>query len=279
MDGLLPFQFAFKDKEWGQKFVILALLTLGMTALFALAIVFTNISPIFAVMVVSVLVVAGLFPLCIVLGYLLGIVRRVQDEEPILLPRWEEWDVLIARGAGLLFVMTIYNTPLLLSGVTLIFLPRFLGDTNFAGAASLLVVCCVLPFVLIMTTLGWLCLAVGVGKYAKGGGLSLFFRPETLLRSAFATGSISAQWVILTLIYNVIFSVMMFIPCLGWMVYGAFLVPAHGHLLGQYARHVDKANPSAQKSAPKADDKHKSPPKATTSPKQPRPLGSANKRK
>lgn len=273
MDGLLPFQFAFKDKEWGQKFVILALLTLGMTALFALAIVFTSTTPIIAIMIVSVLVVVGLFPLCIVLGYLLGIVRRVQDEEPILLPRWEEWDVLIARGAGLLFVMTIYNTPLLVSMITLIFLPRFLGDTNFAGAASLLVVCCVLPFVLIMTTLGWLCLAVGVGKYAKGGGLSLFFRPETLLKSAFATGGISAQWVMLTLVYNVIFAVMMFIPCLGWMVYGAFLVPAHGHLLGQYARHVDKATPSTQKN----DNKPKSSAKAN--PKQPRPLGSANKRK
>lgn len=274
MDGILPFQFAFKDKEWGQKFVLLALLTLGMTAAFALALVFTNTTPILAIILVSVLVVIGLFPLCIVLGYLLGIVRRVQDDDPILLPHWEEWDVLIARGAGLLFVTTLYNTPLLLSVITLVFLPRFLGDTNFAGAASLLVVCCVLPFVLIMTILGWLCLAVGVGRYAKGAGLSLFFRPETLLRSAFSAGSISAQWVMLTIGYNVIFSVMMFIPCIGWMAYGAFFIPAHGHLLGQYARHIEKIN-TAQKPTPKADNKPKSPP----NPKQPRPLGSHPKRK
>lgn len=276
MDGILPFQFAFKDKEWGQKFVVLALLTLGMTAAFALALVFTSTTPILAVILVSVLVVIGLFPLCIVLGYLLGIVRRVQDDEPILLPRWEEWDVLIARGAGLLFVTTLYNIPLLVALITLVFLPRFLGNTNFAGATSLLILCCVLPFILIMTVLGWLCLAVGVGRYAKGAGLSLFFRPETLLRSAFSAGSMSAQWVMLTIGYNVVFSVIMLIPCIGWMAYGAFFIPAHGHLLGQYARHIEKMN-IAQKSTPKSDNKPKSPPKPT--PKQPRPLGSNPKRK
>ncbi|MDX2076305.1 MAG: DUF4013 domain-containing protein [bacterium] len=277
MDALLPFQFAFKDKEWGQKFVLLTILTLSMTALFALAVVFTSLSPILALMIVSVLVVLGLFPLCIILGYLLGIVRRVQAEEPILLPRWEEWDALIARGAGLLLVMTIYNIPLLLSTLTLIFVPRFLGNTNFAGAASLLILCCVLPFILVITTLGWLCLAVGACRYAKGEGLSLFFRPEALLKSAFAVGSVSAQWALLVLVYNIIFAIMMVIPCIGWMVYGAFLVPVHGHLLGQYGRLLNKSVADA-KIAPKAD---KNPPQKPKQPvqKAPRPLGSASKRK
>ncbi|GEM_PF-1082104 len=276
MDGLLPFRFAFTDKQWGQKFVVLSLLTLSMTALFALAVVFSNSTPIVAVMLVSIFTIIGLFPLCIVLGYLLGIVRRVDANEPILLPRWEEWDVLIARGAGLLLVMTIYNTPLLLSVITLIFIPRFLGNTNFAGAASLLILCCVLPFIIIITSLGWLCLAVGAIRYAKGEGLSLFFRPETLLRSAFAVGGYSAQWLLLVLVYNVIFSLMLIIPCIGWMVYGAFLFPAHGHLLGQYGQHLDKAVADA-KSAPKADKKP--PQKPNMSQKPPRPLGSAPKRK
>lgn len=264
MDAIAPFKFAFTDKEWGQKFVILTLLTLTMTAMFALALVFSNATPLVAIMLVSILVVVGLFPLCIVLGYMLGVVRRVEDDDPILLPRWSEWDELIARGAGLLFVIAIYNIPLIISLLTLVLLPRFLGTTNFSGWASLLMLCCVLPFVLLLTALGWLALAVGIGRYAKGAGLSLFFRPETLLKSAFASGSYSAQWLMLTLIYNLGFMILLIIPCIGWMLYGAFMFPAHGHLLGQYAKHIAKqtkggAGASAKKPASNAPAPQKPP--------------------
>ncbi|MCL4252419.1 MAG: DUF4013 domain-containing protein [Anaerolineae bacterium] len=276
MDALLPFQFPFKDKEWGQKFVVLALLTLAMTAFFGLAIVFSNTTPILAIILVSIFVILGLFPLCVALGYLLGIVRRVTDDDPIALPYWESWDELIARGAGLLLVIGIYNIPLIISIVTLIFVPRFLGNTNFAGWASLLMLCCVLPFVFIITVLGWLCLAVGAGKYAKGGGLSLFFRPEELIRSAFAVGSMSAQWVMLVIVYNLVFTVMLLIPCIGWTFYGAFLIPAHGHLLGQYTKFVNKAPPPSDKQSASKPRKGAS---QRPAPKSPRPLGSAPKRK
>lgn len=276
MDALLPFQFPFKDKEWGQKFVVLALLTLAMTAFLGLAIVFSNTTPILAIILVSVLMIFGLFPLCIVLGYLLGIVRRVADDEPIALPYWEAWDELIARGAGLLLVITIYNIPLILSIVTLIFVPRFLGNTNFAGWASLLMLCCVLPWVFIFSVLGWLCLAVGAGKYAKGGGLSLFFHPEELIRSAFAVRGMSAQWVMLAMIYNIVFTIMLLIPCIGWTFYGAFLIPAHGHLLGQYTKFVNKATPTTDK---KVSSKARRGASQRTAPKSPRPLGAPSRRK
>lgn len=276
MNAILPFQFAFQDKAWGQKFVILAILTIVMTAFFALAAVFSNLTPLLAIVLVSVLVILGLFPLCVVLGYMLNIVRRVADDDPILLPNWEAWDELIARGAGLLFVISMYNIPLLISIVTLIFLPRFLGNTNFGGWATLLMLCCVLPFVFIVTMLGWLCLAVGVGKYAKNGALSLFFRPEELIRHAFAVGNISAQWVMLAIIYNLIFMVMLFIPCIGWLFYGIFFIPAHGHLLGQYTKFVNNAPPPADK-RPVSKSRGSVPQRPA--PKSPRPLGTTPKRK
>jgi hypothetical protein len=82
--------------------------------------------------------------------------------------------------------------------------------------------------------------------------------------------------VMLAIIYNIVFTIMLLIPCIGWTFYGAFLIPAHGHLLGQYTKFVNKATPTTDKKVPSKARRGAS---QRPAPKSPRPLGSSSKRK
>jgi hypothetical protein len=221
MDLLRALRYSFDDPLWVNKLAIAAVLT-------------------FASVLLMPLLLAGLLPLCVLLGYAVGVVGRVQQSKPYPLPDWTQYEELFSRGAGLLAAVLYYNLPLLLLGCCLWTVPGFFGGDLTGSYVTLLFLCCVLPLVLIYTAFAWSVLAVGTVRYAQGSPYKVFFKTSRLWGTASTLGGVTVQWLLTALIVNLGGSLLLIIPCLGWVAFAGLVIPVQAHLLGQYARHVDR---------------------------------------
>ncbi len=214
------FSYAFQDKDWANKLLIV----------FALS---------FAVIPLTVIFFIGLIPLCILLGYMLEIIHNVRSKQMIILPRWGRYEERFIQGSRVFWAMIVYGLPQMIFGFCFIFIPRGFAEPSTKGFVTLLMLCCGLPFVPIYSVLTWLILAQGIVRFAAGDPPKIFFQVGFLYENVQKVGGYSAQWLFYAVGATVVLSLLAIIPFVGWLLSGALMIPVHGHLLGQYAVHVD----------------------------------------
>lgn len=206
------FTYVFNDKAWFEKLALVVIL--GAFAMI----------PIF-----------GLIAVAVLLGYMLDLVANMLRRQKNPLPVWDRFGDKVARGGTLMGAMLVYNIPnLLLAGCSMTALGIFPRDTGGA-AFSLAFLCCITPFMFIYTVLAWTMLALGAARYAETGNAQALYQFGRLFSDIRQHQGSVAQWIIGTLLVNLVCIVLAIIPCLGWVPLLAFALPWHGYMLGQFA--------------------------------------------
>lgn len=227
MDFSRAFAYVFDDPNWLNKATVIA----GLT---------------FMSVVLMPVVFVGLLPFCVLLGYLLEIVNNVRDEKKIVLPVMNAFAKRFNRGAGVLLAVIAYNIPLMLFGLCIGFVPGMFQDDATNGIVTLTALCCLGPLTLLYVCITWPILGAGLARYARGAPTKIFFHTGLLWEEVQNVGAYTVQWLLYIALTNLIFVLVGWIPCFGWLLVGTLLIPVHGHLLGQYARQIDlykKRNP------------------------------------
>ncbi len=213
------FTYIFDDQDWVGKIIIVMVLTFA-TAL---------LMPFFFL---------GLVPLAILLGYTVELVANVRDNTANPLPKWGDYGQTLSKGVPVLTAMVAYNLPAIVLTSCFWLIPSLFTDEIATGFFTLILVCCLLPFVIIYTAVTWTMLAVGVVHYARSGQAGEFYKVSTLLDTARDMGTVTFGWILASIAINIIFGLIYIVPCLGWIAGAGLSIPVHGHLLGQYARKI-----------------------------------------
>lgn len=217
MDIGRAFSYVFEDKDWVGKLVVLGMLTL-----------FAGIP------------LLGLFPLAIVIGYMVQLVDNVRNGAPRPLPKWDSYGDQMTLGAGVLVALLVYNIPLLVVGgcsMTLVFTG---GNDFISGVVGLVLLCCIVPLLLIYTLLIWPLLAIGTIRYAASHNSAVFYQFGDLIETARSQSGPTFSWMVAVFVVNLIFGVVGAIPCIGWVAALGLTIPVHGHLLGQYGLEIGR---------------------------------------
>ena len=125
MDIAKSFTFMFEDPEWLRKLGIGFLVVL-LGALFSVVLI-------------------GLVPLIMVLGYTLDVTRNVMDGRANPLPEWNDWEGFLGRGLKLAGVLVVWSLPLVLISIPLGFSAALAGNGsqgNFAAVMATLFSLC-----------------------------------------------------------------------------------------------------------------------------------------
>lgn len=210
--------FAFEDREWVSKLLIIAMVTF--------------------LSLVTLPFLVGFFPLAVALGYMLEIATNVRDDRRSVLPLWEDFSERLNFGAGLLAGLFVYNLPLLALSCCLLF-PSGVSDQLVGGLLYLTLLCCALPYSVVHITITWPMLAVGASRYLRTRRVSSFFQFGSLWDAMVSLWGASFQWLVCVLLVNALF-VLLSATFVGLLPALALLLPVHGHLLGQYAALVQK---------------------------------------
>lgn len=118
MDIAKSFTFMFEDPEWLRKLGIGFLVVL-LGALFSIVLI-------------------GLIPLIMVLGYTLDVTRNVMDGQANPLPEWNDWEGLLVRGLKLAGVLIVWSLPLILISIPLGFGAALAGNGNQGNIATVM---------------------------------------------------------------------------------------------------------------------------------------------
>jgi len=219
MDFGRAFTYSFEDKEWVSKFVMTVVL------------LFASLIPIF-----------GLLATCALLGYITELTQNVRNGHPRPLPKWDNYGDKATKGAYVLLAVVIYNLPLILLMILLYTFSNVLGQSIFGGIAYVVIVCCALPLFFGYTIVAWSMLALGVNRYAETGDNGVFYRFGKLFRTLQQNSSLTLQYVLYSILSNLILSLLGAIPCLGWVVAPALYIPVQGYLIGEYGRQVSASD-------------------------------------
>lgn len=215
MDFGRAFTYTFEDKDWVSKLVITVLM------------VFLNIIPIF-----------GLLATCTLLGYITELTQNIRNGHPRPLPKWNNYGEKTTKGAYVLLAMVIYNLPAILLSIMLYTFSSVLGQSIFGGFAYVVIVCCALPLLFIYTGVTWSMLAIALNRYAESGDNGVFYRFGKLFRTLQQNASLTLQYVLYSIISNVILSLLGAIPCIGWVAAPALYIPVQGYLIGEFGRQL-----------------------------------------
>lgn len=215
MDFGNSLSYVFDDQAWVSKLAMLLL-----------------------IMLLSAVPLLGLLALAVAMGYMVELVGNVRSGHPTPLPTWEGVETKFRIGGYLLVAWFVYHLPFVMFfGCTTWLIGAiaggFLGDLTFYVIA-----CCLAPFALIYIALAWAMFALATTEYADTLDHNIYYRLADLWWSLQRYGSITIQWMIMSFFANALISLLALIPCLGWIAAPALAIPWHGHLLGQYARHV-----------------------------------------
>jgi hypothetical protein len=209
----------FEDRDWLNKLVITAIVTL--------------VSAVLTVLLV------GLAGWAVLLGYLIDIIRNVRAGSPTPLPQWGDFGRYLSNGAPVLIAFIVYSIPTALLGCCSWFLLTSSGGTSLVGGSVALGVgCCVFPMLLVYNILTQPMLALGMGRYADDPRTEVFFDFNGLFESLRTNTDVVLQWLIAVVIADLIFLILAVIPCIGWVAGLALLIPVHGILAGQLAARV-----------------------------------------
>lgn len=181
----------------------------------------------------------GLPALAALLAYYAELVRNIRIGIPQPLPRWDNLEQKMRRGVNILLAYFVYNLPnLLLSGCIALSAPA-MGDTFIAGTGvTLLVACCIFPMLLIYNVIIWPMLTLGVARYNDEPRVNVFFEFSYLFALVQQNSSATIQFLLNSALAWFVLTLGALIPCLGWAVVPALIVPVTGALGGEYARQV-----------------------------------------
>ncbi len=210
MDISRAFGYAFQDEEWTGKLTILV------------AIVFMSL--------ITTPLLIGLVGWATVLGYTVELVRNIRDQHPTPLPRWDNYGDKISQGASVLTALFVYALPNFLLTCCVVTTSNFWGDGFTGSAMGLGVMCCIVPLVLIYNLITWPMIALGLARYAEERNIGVFFQFGDLfdtLRQNFGT---TFQWVLYTLLANLIIGILGIVPCIGWIIAPTLAVVVQGYL-------------------------------------------------
>jgi hypothetical protein len=213
------FSILFEDRDWVNKLAITAIITL-MTAV---------LTP----------VLVGLAGWAALLGYLIEIIRNVRAGSPTPLPRWDDFSRFLSSGVPVLVAFIVYNLPTALLSCCSWFLLQSSGGTSLVGGSVALGIgCCLFPMLLAYNILALPMLTLGMGRYTEDPRPQVFFDFNGLFELLRTHTNVALQWLIAVAVADLIFVILAVIPCLGWVVGLALLVPVHGILAGQFASRV-----------------------------------------
>jgi hypothetical protein len=230
MDISYAFKFIFEDKQWLSKLVLLAILTF-----------------------LAVIPLLGIPALIAALGYMMQIARNVREGMPRPLPEWKKWDEKFTLGGQVFLALLFYNLPLVFIGACSWFLVGGVSSGFIGGGVNLLTLCCALPFALFYMAFAWSMLATGLAEYIELGNPAAIYRFVHLWDVMRANRSTLWGWGLYTTLVNILLSMLVLIPCIGWLLNAVFGFAVHGHLLGQFAHKLSLTNkplPIGQKRAP-----------------------------
>jgi hypothetical protein len=220
MDFRQAFTFIFKDEEWIKK-ILLGIL-------------------------VSLVPIFGQFALA---GYMLAIIRNVKNDEPWLLPDWNEVVQCFVEGLKLWVVNMVYSLPALVLSCPLMFigfLPLLAGDNpemmnTLGGITGILALVVSLPVTLYSLFLTLLSPALLI-RLAETGEISNCLCVKETVRFAFANiGPIVIALLIISAAALVIMVPVMMLT-LGLLTIPAavWLNLSFGHLCGQIAKKAEQ---------------------------------------
>ncbi|MFO7322054.1 MAG: DUF4013 domain-containing protein [Chloroflexota bacterium] len=209
------FTFAFDDRDGLVKLLVTALVTVG-------AIVLTPL-------------LVGLALLAALLAYQAEISRRVRLGLPRPLPGWTNFVGRMQSGAGILTGMVVYNIPNALLGCCVALVLPSLNQTFTGTTVALGLACCVFPLLIAYNAVIWPMLALAVARYTDRREVGVFFEFGPLLETARRQSDATIQFLLASILANVVLLLFAVIPCAGWVMAPALLVPVHGYLMGEYA--------------------------------------------
>jgi hypothetical protein len=212
--------YAFQDKEWAQKLLMVAVASF----------VGVILSP----------VLIGLAAWALVLGYHADVIRGLRASQPRPLPRWDRLGERMAAGGSILTAVIVYNLPNLLPlccllGTSLLFNNRFLGDTF-----NLVLLCCLTPLLIAYNVVTWPMIALGTARYAEERNIGVYFQFTDLLVTLWGRLDITVQWMLATFFTSVVLGFIFAIPCVGWAAAPALWVPVQAYFTARLAMLVDE---------------------------------------
>jgi uncharacterized protein DUF4013 len=223
--------YIFEDKNWLQK--LLPLLILG---------------------VLSLIPVLGLLAAAISLGFLVQLARNVRQGVPIPLPNWgSDWKLKFEMGGQVLLAILAYHLPLVLLSVCFSTSISGLGVAVMGDfIAYSFAACCITPLIVLYTIVIWPMLAIGVAEFIETNEWGRLFRAGHLWDVLRTHSALAWQWLLYTVLMNVVLGLLALIPCLGWLLVFLFGYPVQGHLLGQFAHRLSLVNKPQAKPRPRA---------------------------
>lgn len=212
------FTYIFEDPLWTNKLV--------MTAVLA---------------VLSLIPLFGLVALAALLGYMVELIANMKTKQPHPMPSWNNLERHLSVGAPLLVAYLIYNVPVLVLFSCVFTGPGFLGGGSLGSGLSGALICCLVPLILVSTAITWSLLAVSITRYATDNRTNILYQFGISWAALTANAPAIAQWAVFALGVNIVFSLLIGIPCIGWLAIVAMIVPVHAYLLGQLAIIIDPA--------------------------------------
>lgn len=186
------------------------------------------------------LLLVGLVAWTALLGYLVELVRNLQDRRPRPLPRWDNYGAKINRGGSVLVAGLVYNLPNIVCGCCVGSFLTLWRDSALTSGLTLFSLCCLLPLLMIYNLLTWPMLALGLARYADENNAVAFFQFGDLFSTISRRPGLTAQWLLVMLAVSLLFGLLFLVPCIGWAAVPALSIPVVGYLAAGFARLADQ---------------------------------------
>ena len=222
MDITRAFTFSFDDEEWVNKLVLIVIWTF-----------------------IAAIPIIGLVGVAALAGYMVEMLRNMRRDQLNPLPRWDNLGDKFSHGFNVLIASLVYNIPNLLLGCGFLFLVPSLGvgdsqSTTTASSAALAITCCLTVIVFGYNIIIWPLIALGTIRYAESRQITAYFQVSDLWATINRHLGQTIQWIIFSFFASLVLGALNAIPCVGWLASLALTVPVQGHLLGQFARDLEK---------------------------------------
>lgn len=213
------FTYSFEDKNWVSKMVM------------TVALIFVSVIPIF-----------GLIATATLLGYTTELVGNVHNGHPRPLPKWTNFGEKAIKGVYVLIAIIIYNLPTLLISLMLYSFSTRISQSLFGSLAFVVIVFFALSILFIYTALTGSMLAVAINRYTITGDHGSFYRFSRIFRSLQQNVTPTMQYIIFSILANLILGVLILIPCIGWITAPSLYLTVQGYLIGDYGRQITASN-------------------------------------
>jgi hypothetical protein len=211
LDISRAFTYALDDRQWQNKLAICAAIGFG------------------AVILTPFLI--GLVLLALLLGYHADLVRNLRDGNPFPLPEWTDLGYKLQHGGSVFTGILVYNLPNIFLSCCMTATANSWIDTRLMGPTiGTGLLCCVVPLLLVYNLVTWPMIALAVARYAEERNIGVFFQFGDLFDTVTRKIGITLQWVLYAFLTNLLFGLVVIIPCIGWAIVPAVAVPVTAYL-------------------------------------------------